>query len=250
VRIEKQWLYLGREILCKIRQEIMDLECTILCDNERKTVEEIERLDRLAHAKADDVSENVLKDAGGTFIHIDHVHQNVVGDKSRSPEAIVAINAISGTRNFVRGIPYHCGSVAFATYSPNATIADVKVGSVMNYTTGDFYSSVESSPTHFNYRDIKTSSNTILDNAIIGIDLHTNDFAGMAPLVVKLIEKAEDARHMGSGTLEIYEVADGSVDGYVCLTQWDIAHLAPIPIIIRVQEGSSQTSQVNLFAHL
>jgi len=233
VRIEKQWLYLGREILWKMRQEIMDLEYNILRDNERKTLEEIERLDSLAHAKADELSEDVLRDTGGTFLHIDHVHQNIVGDKNCAPEAIVAINAISGTQNFARGIPYHSGSVAFATYSANATVVDVKVGFVMNYMTGDFYSSVEGSPTHFNYRDIKTSSNTMLDNAIIGIDLHTNDFAGMAPFVVRLIEKAEDVRHMGSGTLEICEVADGSIDGYVCLTQWDIAHLAPIPIIIK-----------------
>lgn len=237
MRIEKQWLHLGREILWKIRQEVMDLEYWILRDNERKTVEEIERLDHLAHAKADEVSEDVLRDAGGTFLRIDHVHQNIVGDSGRTPEAIVAINAISGTQNFVRGIPYYCGSVAFAPFSPNATVADVNVGSVMNYMTGDLYSSVKGSSTHFNYRDIKTSSNVRLDKAVIGIDLHTSDFAGMAPLVVKLIEKAEDVRHMGSGTLEVCEVADGSLDGYVCLTWWDTAHISPIPIIIEGAGG-------------
>lgn len=131
-------------------------------------------------------------------------NQNIGGD------IIVVIDPVDGSTNASRGIPFY--SVSLCAVNQGIPVAAL----VRNLASGDTYRAQLGGGSSKNGRKIFPSSITELSGAVIGINGYATKHLGWAQY-----------RALGSAALELCLVAEGSLDGYIDLSQstlasWDV----------------------------
>jgi myo-inositol-1(or 4)-monophosphatase len=132
-----------------------------------------------------------------------------------SPEkCFVTVDPVDGSTNFMRGLPFYACSVAV---SGKPWLAEVYAGMVADLYRDVTYTAFLGEGAFRDGKKIEPSKITVLDDALIGLDLNTYKVKEVAPKVSALIEKTKHIRHFGANALELCYVADGLTDAFVDL---------------------------------
>ncbi len=131
---------------------------------------------------------------------------------SSQPKGFVIMDAIDGSANAVRGVPFFCCSLAFATDDKISSITD---GVVTDLTSGDMYWASKGQGAFLNETKIH-----VLDKEpiyrIVGINI-----SGASPELVQRLQPVfkshNHTRHFGANALEMAMFARGLIDIFIDL---------------------------------
>lgn len=133
---------------------------------------------------------------------------------SDNPKGFVIMDAIDGSANAVRGIPFFCSSLAFATENKLSSITD---GVITNLANGEMYWASKNNGSFFNDQQIRVRSNDPIYK-IVGVNI-----SGASTDLVKrlrpIFEKHEHLRHFGANALEMAFFARGLLDIFIDLRE-------------------------------
>jgi myo-inositol-1(or 4)-monophosphatase len=131
---------------------------------------------------------------------------------SENPKGFVIMDAIDGSANAVRGVPFFCSSLAFATENRLSAITD---GVVTNLSNGEMYWATKDKGAFLNESRIQVHHKDPIYK-IIGI----NTSGASANLMKKLnpiFEQHNHTRHFGANALEMSLFASGLMDIFIDL---------------------------------
>ncbi len=131
---------------------------------------------------------------------------------SDKPKGFVIMDAIDGSANAVRGVPFFCSSLAFATEDKLSSITD---GVITNLSNGEMYWASKNKGAFFNNNQIKVHSKDPIYK-IVGI----NTSGASSELMKKLhpvFENHHHTRHFGANALEMALFARGLMDIFIDL---------------------------------
>ena len=127
-------------------------------------------------------------------------------------ECFVTIDPIDGTTNLVRGLPFYASSIAI---SRKPVMSEVYAGLVTDLSRDITYLALEGKGAYRDGEKIKPSKVTLMEEAVIGLDLNTYKVKEIAPKLTALIEVTKHIRHFGANALELCYVANGLTDAFV-----------------------------------
>ncbi|HXV66388.1 MAG TPA: inositol monophosphatase family protein [Nitrosopumilaceae archaeon] len=129
---------------------------------------------------------------------------------STKPKGFVIMDAIDGSANAVRGIPFFCCSLAFATKDKISSITD---GVVTDLSSGDMYWASKGKGSFLNNKKIHVQEKEPIYR-IIGINL-----SGATPRQLKkihhVLKSHNHTRHFGANALEMALFAKGLMDVFI-----------------------------------
>jgi myo-inositol-1(or 4)-monophosphatase len=124
----------------------------------------------------------------------------------------IIMDAIDGTTNAVRGIPFYCCSLAYSTDFRLSTVTDA---AIIDLARGDLYYASRGKGAFFNRRRISAKKESPPDPTI-GLNV-----SGVKPAVVErlapVIAEADHTRQFGANALEMCFLARGLLDAYIDL---------------------------------
>ena len=130
------------------------------------------------------------------------------------------MDAIDGTTNAIRNIPFYCCSLAYATEYKLSSVVDA---AIIDLTTGDLYYASKDKGAHMNGNRIevrKHSEDSLhadqTKDIIIGMNI-SGASEDIIARISKVICKANHARHFGANALELCYFARGLMDAYIDL---------------------------------
>ena len=131
---------------------------------------------------------------------------------SDKPKGYIIMDAIDGSANAVRGVPFFCSSLAFATEDRLSSITDAIITDLTN---GEIYWASKNKGSFFNKQQIKVNDNDPIYK-IVGINI-----SGASKDLVKrflpIFEKHNHLRHFGANALEMAFFARGLIDIFIDL---------------------------------
>jgi len=131
---------------------------------------------------------------------------------SDNPTGFVIMDAIDGSANAVRGIPFFCSSLAFATENRLNSITD---GVITNLSTGEMYWASKGKGSFLNGKQISVHKKTPLYK-IVGVNT-----SGASQEIMKklqpVFENHNHTRHFGANALEMAMFAQGLMDVFIDL---------------------------------
>lgn len=143
------------------------------------------------------------------------VDATVIGEECGRIEGrkgYVIMDAIDGTTNAVRGIPFYCCSIAYATDFRLSTVTDA---AIIDLARGDLYYASRGKGAFVNGKRIFAKKESPQDPTI-GINV-----SGVKPFVVErlapIIADADHTRQFGANALEMCFLARGLLDAYIDL---------------------------------
>lgn len=143
------------------------------------------------------------------------VEATIIGEECgriEGKKGYVIMDAIDGTTNAVRGIPFYCCSIAYATDFKLTTVTDA---AIIDLARGDLYYASKGKGTFLNGKRIAAKKSSPPDPTI-GINV-----SGVKPSVVErlapIIANADHTRQFGANALEMCFLARGLLDAYVDL---------------------------------
>ncbi len=129
---------------------------------------------------------------------------------SSNPKGFVIMDAIDGSANAVRGVPFFCCSLAFATEDRISSITD---GVVTDLSSGDMYWASKGKGSFLNNNKIQVQEGDPIYR-IVGINL-----SGATPEQVKrlqpVLKSHNHTRHFGANALEMALFARGLMDIFI-----------------------------------
>ena len=133
---------------------------------------------------------------------------------SDNPKGFVIMDAIDGSSNAVRGIPFFCCSLAFATYNKLSSVTD---GVVTDLHSGDMYWATKGKGAFMNEKRIYVQKSPPIYK-IIGVNV-----SGSSPELIKKLQpvfkSSNHTRHLGANALELAMFARGLIDVYIDLRE-------------------------------
>lgn len=143
------------------------------------------------------------------------VQATIIGEECgriEGKKGYVIMDAIDGTTNAVRGIPFYCCSLAYATDFKLTTVTDA---AIIDLARGDLYYASKGKGAFLNGKRIVAKKSSPPDPTI-GINV-----SGVKPSVVErlapIIADADHTRQFGANALEMCFLARGLLDAYVDL---------------------------------
>ena len=129
---------------------------------------------------------------------------------SENPEGYVIMDAIDGSANAVRGVPFFCSSLAFAEQD---ALSSVTSGVITDLSSGDMYWGMSGSGAFMNDKKIRVRDGDPIYK-IIGVNISgaTQD---IMQRLQPLFEDNNHIRHFGANALEMAHFARGLLDAYV-----------------------------------
>ena len=147
---------------------------------------------------------------------------NSSSSSNNNNKGFVIMDAVDGTTNAIRGIPFSCCSLAFANEFKLSSVTDAVV---LDLFTGDIYSASKQKGSFFNNKKISVrnekdfSSITSLED-FKSIDLLIGTNVSGVPTnildeISKVISFSSHIRHFGANALELCYFARGFIDAYI-----------------------------------
>ncbi len=129
---------------------------------------------------------------------------------SKNPKGFLIMDAIDGSANAVRGVPFFCCSLAFATEDKLSSVTDAVITNLSN---GDLYWATKGKGTYLNEAKIHVQEKKPVYR-IVGI----NTSGATSELMKKLqpvFEQHNHTRHFGANALEMAFFAQGLIDIFI-----------------------------------
>ena len=134
---------------------------------------------------------------------------------SKNPKGFVIMDAIDGSTNAVRGIPFFCCSLAFATENKLSSITD---GVVIDLARGDMYYATKGKGAFLNGNRIHVNHEKKNPYFVVGLDI-----SGISPQMLErlspIISTSNHIRHFGANALEFGMFASGLADVFIDLRE-------------------------------
>jgi len=131
---------------------------------------------------------------------------------SKNPKGYIIMDAIDGSANSVRGVPFFCSSLAFATENKLSSITD---GVITNLSSGEMYWASKNKGAFLNESRIQVHNKEPVYK-IVGINT-----SGASPELMKklhpIFEQHNHTRHFGANALEMAMFARGLMDIFIDL---------------------------------
>ncbi|BDQ31647.1 fructose 1,6-bisphosphatase [Nitrosopumilus zosterae] len=160
---------------------------------------------------------------------------------SDNPKGFIIMDAIDGSANAVRGIPFFCSSLAFATENKLSSITD---GVITNLANGEMYWASKNKGSFFNDQQIRVRSNDPIYK-IVGVNI-SGASDNLVKRVLPIFEKHEHLRHFGANALEMAFFARGLLDIFIDLREKiRIQDIAAGYLIVREAGGLLLDSDLN-----
>ena len=160
---------------------------------------------------------------------------------SDNPKGFVIMDAIDGSANAVRGVPFFCSSLAFATENRLSSITD---GVITNLSTGQMYYASKGKGAFLDDKQISVHKDVPLYK-IVGV----NTSGASQELMKKLqpvFEHHSHTRHFGANALEMAMFAQGLMDVFIDLRdKIRIQDIAAGYIIVKEAGGLLLDSEFN-----
>ncbi|WP_409199724.1 bifunctional NADP phosphatase/NAD kinase [Methanobrevibacter sp. DSM 116169] len=150
-------------------------------------------------------------------------------DYSELPKLIFLVDPLDGTSNAIKEIPSYGISVAVAETPEGrmATLDDVKLGFIKNFTNGNYFEARKGEGAWLNGKTTKPSEETRISNISIGGFTKNSTVAAS-----KLIDTARRMRVLGSVVLELSYVGSGKYDAFLDLRGSRIIDIAASKLIV------------------
>lgn len=154
--------------------------------------------------------------------------------KDKKPKFIFLIDPIDGTNNAVKGIPAYGISVAVANVPEGrlATLNDVELGFVSNFSNGNFFEAEKGKGTWLNNEEVKPTDIVTISNMTLGGFTKSSTITAS-----KLVDNARRMRVLGSVVLELSYVASGKYDAFLDLRGSRIIDIAASKLILEEAGG-------------
>lgn len=133
---------------------------------------------------------------------------------SDNPKGFIIMDAIDGSANAVKGIPFFCSSLAFATENKLSSITD---GVITNLANGEMYWASKNKGSFFNDQEIRVGSNDPIYK-IVGVNI-SGASTDLVKRLLPIFEKHEHIRHFGANALEMAFFASGLLDIFIDLRE-------------------------------
>ena len=145
-----------------------------------------------------------------------HFRPTVIGEECgliKGDSGYLIMDAIDGTTNAMRRIPFYCCSLAFAADYKMSSITDAVV---MDLGTGDIYSSSKGKGSFMNGERLENTrkSGDTLQDMVVGMNISGVSHEVFSSLSY-LLSKFKHARHFGANALELCYLARGFLDAYL-----------------------------------
>jgi len=131
---------------------------------------------------------------------------------SKNPKGFVIMDAIDGSANSVRGVPFFCSSLAFASDNKLSSITD---GVITNLSNGEMYWATKDEGAFLDGSKIHVHDKEPIYK-IVGINT-----SGATPELMKklhpIFEQHNHTRHFGANALEMAMFARGLMDIFIDL---------------------------------
>jgi myo-inositol-1(or 4)-monophosphatase len=125
----------------------------------------------------------------------------------------LVMDAIDGTTNAIRGIPFYCCSLAFASEYRLSAVTDAVI---MDLGSGDLYTSSKNKGAFMNGKrlEIGQRSEIELQNIVLGMNISgvSHEILNKLSCVLSMFKHA---RHFGANALELCYLARGLLDVYL-----------------------------------
>jgi myo-inositol-1(or 4)-monophosphatase len=134
-------------------------------------------------------------------------------------DGYLVMDAIDGTTNAIRGIPFSCCSLAFATHSNLSSVIEAVI---IDLNTGDVYESSVNKGALMNGIRLQINDEDILkrfktqNELVVGVNI-SGMGAGSIEKVTRIISRCLHVRHLGANALELCFFARGLIDMYIDL---------------------------------
>jgi myo-inositol-1(or 4)-monophosphatase len=129
---------------------------------------------------------------------------------SVNPKGFVIMDAIDGTTNAIRGLPFFCCSLAFAIDEKLSSITDAVI---TNLSTGDIYWASEGKGAFLNDKSISVNQEKPIYK-VVGINT-SNSSPELIQRLAPIFEKNHHTRHFGANALEMAFFAQGLIDVFI-----------------------------------
>ena len=131
---------------------------------------------------------------------------------SPNPNGFVIMDAIDGSANAVRGVPFFCCSLAFAT---NEILSSITDAAISNLSTGDVYWASKGKGAFLNDKSIFVHDEKPIYK-VIGINSSGSSPESLQK-IAPIFENHHHIRHFGANALEMAFLAQGLVDIFIDL---------------------------------
>lgn len=129
---------------------------------------------------------------------------------AKNPSGFIIMDAVDGSTNAIRGIPFSCCSLAFATNNKLSSVTDAVI---IDLYKGDLYSASKGTGAFLNGKPILVHKEKPL-YFVVGLDI-----SGISPdslqRLLPIISSSNHIRHFGAVALELAIFARGLVDLFV-----------------------------------
>jgi len=160
---------------------------------------------------------------------------------SNNPKGFIIMDAIDGSANAVRGVPFFCSSLAFAVENKLSSVTD---GVITNLANGEMYWASKDKGSFFNNKQIKVHSKDPIYK-IIGINT-SGASVDLMQRLYPIFEKHNHIRHFGANALEMALFARGLMDVFIDLrNKIRIQDIAAGYIIIKEAGGLLLDANLN-----
>ncbi len=126
------------------------------------------------------------------------------------------MDAIDGTTNASRNIPFYCCSLAYAIDYKLSSVVDA---AIIDLVSGDLYYASKGKGAYLNGNKIeirKSVSASVQTDIVIGMNI-SGVSENLIRCMSKVICKANHTRHLGANALELCYFARGYIDAYIDL---------------------------------
>lgn len=171
--------------------------------------------------KSSNISPVIIGEECG-MVNLNNSSYSSSSSSNNNNKGFVIMDAVDGTTNAIRGIPFSCCSLAFANEFKLSSVTDAVV---LDLFTGDIYSASKQKGSFFNNKKISVrnekdfSSITSLED-LKSIDVLIGANVSGIPLnilyeISKVISFSSHIRHFGANALELCYFARGFMDAYI-----------------------------------
>ena len=171
--------------------------------------------------KSSNISPVIIGEECG-IVDLNKSYSSSPSSSNNNDNGFVIMDAVDGTTNAIRGIPFSCCSLAFANEFKLSSVTDAVV---LDLFTGDIYSASKQKGSFFNNKKISvrnekdfSSITSLEDLKSIDVLIGTN-VSGVPPNILdeisKVISFSSHIRHFGANALELCYFARGFMDAYI-----------------------------------
>ncbi|MDQ4022624.1 MAG: fructose 1,6-bisphosphatase [Thermoproteota archaeon] len=205
--------------------DILKESCNEVYQNTKHLIGTAEGNKKFGRGAGGDISRKVDLEAEKAVIDTiqrHHFKPTIIGEECgiiQGKDGFLIMDAIDGTMNASRGVPFYCCSLA---YSIDYRLSSVVDAAVIDLSTGDIYHASKEKGAYWNKdriyargsRSINGSKQDYQQDMLIGMNI-SGVSADTFNRLSRLISKAIHIRHFGANALELCYFARGLMDAYI-----------------------------------